>query len=91
MKAQIETCRHFLTHVPRARLNIQVTLPTNAVVWGDTRIDFYIRKPKKKNEKRKMAFFISFHTSFYEGMYTYIYTHEYTHRTFHSQTGKEKR
>lgn len=46
----------------------RVKIPVNAVIWGDTRIDFYLRNGKNHGKrKRKLGSFIVFHTTFYEG------------------------
>lgn len=43
-----------------------IALPVNAMVWGDTRIDFWLHPTNSAAAKRKNLFFTIFHTSFYE-------------------------
>jgi len=53
-----------LTVIGNDAVGTLVTMPVNTVIWGDTRVDFYLWKKGKR--KRKLGFFVAFHTSFYQ-------------------------
>jgi len=51
-----------------ATVGDSIKMSVNAVVFGDTRVDFFLHKKREgiSDSNRKLAFFVCFNTAFYE-------------------------